>query len=65
MPNESETDGSIFDDLDLIHSMLEWHADMEADIENPSPEDMHAHCNGIALQALFRIRSRLSSAEKD
>jgi hypothetical protein len=49
--------------IDRIEGLVDWHADLYADIENLSPDDMHAHCNGLVLQACKEARDILANAQ--
>jgi hypothetical protein len=55
--------------LDQIESWAEWHCDPDAKINDHSPQDMHAHTNGLIMQACANARnllandSRLASAD--
>jgi len=46
-----------------IEGFVDWHADIDADIEDKSPTDMHAHCNGLVLKATKRMRDILSNVK--
>ena len=50
--------------IETIEGYIDWHADMDADAENLSPEDMHAHCNGLALRELAKARKIVQSMNK-
>jgi len=51
--------------IDDIEGWAEWHADHDADINDPSPEDMHAHCNGLILQACDKARQILANENNE
>jgi hypothetical protein len=51
--------------IDDIEGWVEWHADMDADIDDPSPYDMHAHCNGLIMQACAKAKEILANASGD
>jgi hypothetical protein len=46
-----------------IECLVNWHADTEAEEEDLSPEDMHAHCNGLVLRACNEARLLLHNAQ--
>ena len=46
-----------------IEGLVDWHADIDADIEDKSPKDMHAHCNGLVLKATKRMRDILPNVK--
>jgi len=46
-----------------IEGLVDWYADVDADIEDKSPKDMHAHCNGLVLQAAKRMRDILPNVK--
>lgn len=47
--------------IDSIEPLISWHADKDADPLNSSPEDSHAHCNGLALKECQKARQALHS----
>lgn len=51
--------------INRIEGLVDWHADAEAHIEDTSPEDMHAHCNGLVLQACKEARLLLANAKDE
>lgn len=53
----------LFAIIERIEGLVDWHADLEADIEDPSPEDSHAHCNGLVLQACKEARAILENVK--
>jgi|GEM_PF-5599837 len=67
-PSESKRVGissnGLLEIISEIEGLVDWHADKNADIENESPTDMHAHCNGLVLQAAKRMRYILSNKPK-
>jgi len=48
--------------LKRIEELIEWHCDLEADENDQSPEDMHAHCNGLAMREIEKARKVLAQA---
>lgn len=45
---------------EYAYEMLEWHTDDDADENNTSPDDAHAHINGLVRQ---RLRAALAQKE--
>lgn len=48
--------------IERIEGLVDWHADVEADVNDPSPEDSHAHCNGLVLQECKKARDILANS---
>jgi len=46
--------------IDDIEGWAAWHANLDADINDPSPDDMHAHCNGLIAQACAKAKEILN-----
>jgi hypothetical protein len=46
--------------FERIIDLLEWHHDPGAKIDDPSPEDMHAHVNGLVIRECRIMLARLA-----
>ena len=44
-----------------IEGLVDWHADLDADLDDMNPADMHAHCNGLVLKLCEEARDLLAS----
>lgn len=42
----------LVDDMQRVHDVLGWHTDDDADPADTSPDDSHAHTNGLIRQSL-------------
>ena len=47
--------------IEDIESLADWHCDMDADPADTSPENMHAHCNGLILKTCARIKEWIAN----
>jgi len=55
--------GDLLAIIDRIEGLVDWHADVNASIDDTSPEDMFAHCNGLILQACKEARLLLANVK--